>query len=68
MKTVTVKLDLVTGSAMTRDDGELSWSECKMLMRTLCDELKFFRKRPHSPRAVRVGRIRVVLVAFEDEK
>ncbi len=67
LRTVVVKLDLATGSAMSQDQGEMTWAECKLLMRALCDELRFFRKKPHSPRAVRSGNARIILAVFEEE-
>jgi hypothetical protein len=68
MKTLLLKVDLVTGLCITDDLGVLTWDEAKVAMRDAQAELRFYRKRPLKPRAVRTGDIRLIVAPFMEEK
>jgi hypothetical protein len=66
MKTYLLKVDMDTGASLSEDCGDLSWNDAKLTMRTVQDELKFYKKKPTKPRAVRVGSVRFIIVGFRN--
>lgn len=66
MKTLVVKIDLDSNTSMVEDYGPQSWDETKMVMDSLVEELRFYKKKPIKPRAVRLGKTRIVIVGFRE--
>jgi hypothetical protein len=67
MKTLIVKVNLADGTSLSQDVGDRDWEEAKSLMRNIVSEMRFFKKAPLSPKAVRLGSTRIILVAFREE-
>jgi hypothetical protein len=55
-----------TGASLSEDCGDLTWDDAKFTMRTAQEELKFYKKKPTKPRAVRLGNTRFIIIGFRD--
>lgn len=68
MKTIIVNVNLDRASSMSLEAGDLTWDDAKDMMKSQVAQTRFLGKVPVTPKAVRLGDVRVIIVGFREPR